>query len=198
MSFDICGGFNALQALRALKEDDGSADQAEVVAEAIIRHWDMNADGAITYIGQPSHLVTLYNNLYRHPRISGLERMVHVNTRREIHEAWPRLGRFSWFAVTVKGDEGVRPRFHSTHIHDFNGGIESNTLTRSVSRGRGHQACSAKLEKISPKCLEQLPFEMTHDVAVGSDCPRTNFSLKKEAYVKSPIQGYLFTKVLVY
>ncbi|KAK1465980.1 cyanamide hydratase family HD domain-containing protein [Colletotrichum melonis] len=63
-SFDICGGFNALQ---ALKDDGASANQAEAVAEAIIRHQDMSADGAITYIDQPIHFATLYNNLYHLP-----------------------------------------------------------------------------------------------------------------------------------
>ncbi|KAK0382454.1 cyanamide hydratase family HD domain-containing protein [Colletotrichum limetticola] len=86
-SFDICGGFNALQ---ALKDDGAPANQAEAVAEAIIRHQDMSADGAITYIDQPIHFATLYNNLCRHSRVS--ERLIRRKTRREVNEAWPRLG----------------------------------------------------------------------------------------------------------
>ncbi|KAK1506873.1 cyanamide hydratase family HD domain-containing protein, partial [Colletotrichum tamarilloi] len=44
------------------------------------------------YIGQPIHVATLYNNLCRHSLASRFERTSHGNPRREINEAWPRLG----------------------------------------------------------------------------------------------------------
>ncbi|KXH65598.1 cyanamide hydratase family HD domain-containing protein [Colletotrichum salicis] len=92
MSFDIYGSFKALQALKNL---GATADQAEAIAEAIVRHQDTGVDGTITYLGQLIQLATLYDNVGRHPRVNGFERMIHGETRREINEAWPRLGQCS-------------------------------------------------------------------------------------------------------
>lgn len=127
MSFDIYGGFKALA---ALKDHGATADQAEAVCEAIVRHQDMGVDGTITYLGQLIQLATLYDNVGRHPYVRDFGRIVHEATRRAVNEAHPRLGWCSWFAGTVREEERIKPWCHSTHIVDFDKDIESNTLMR--------------------------------------------------------------------
>ncbi|KAF9891440.1 hypothetical protein FE257_003906 [Aspergillus nanangensis] len=68
MSFDMYGGIKALSALR---DFGATTDQAEAVAEAIIRHQDMGVDGTITYIGQ---LIQLAHNLRQYWLSSTRER----------------------------------------------------------------------------------------------------------------------------
>ncbi|GKT59187.1 cyanamide hydratase [Colletotrichum tofieldiae] len=127
MSFDIYGG---IKALLALKDHGATSDQAEAVAEAIIRHQDMGVDGTITFIGQLIQLATLYDNVGRHPYVRDFDRIIHETTRREINEAHPRLKWCSFFSSTVRKEEGLKPWCHSTHIVNFDKDIESNTLMR--------------------------------------------------------------------
>ncbi|KAF9881857.1 hypothetical protein CkaCkLH20_01003 [Colletotrichum karsti] len=127
MSFDIYGG---IKALGVLKDHCARSDQAEAVCEAIIRHQDMGVDGTITYLGQLIQLATLYDNVGRHPNVKEFDRMIHEATRREINEAHPRLGWCSFFAGTIRKEEGIKPWCHSTHIVDFDKDIESNTLMK--------------------------------------------------------------------
>lgn len=48
--------------MEVLKVLGGSTDQAEAIAEAIIRHQDIGVDGTITFLGQLIQLATLYDN----------------------------------------------------------------------------------------------------------------------------------------
>ncbi|KAL2801845.1 hypothetical protein BJX63DRAFT_416426 [Aspergillus granulosus] len=93
MSFDIYGGIKALQ---VLKDFGATVDQAEAVAEAIIRHQDMGVDGTI---GQLIQLATLYDNTGTHPRVKDFEKPIHPETRRQVNEAHPRLKWCSFFAI---------------------------------------------------------------------------------------------------
>ncbi|KAL2848395.1 hypothetical protein BJY01DRAFT_262696 [Aspergillus pseudoustus] len=127
MSFDLYGGIKALQ---ALKDSGASTDQAEAVAEAIIRHQDMGVDGTITFLGQLIQLATLYGNTGTHPRIAGFEAIIHADTRAWVNEAHPRLGWCAFFAGTIREEERIKPWCHSTHMVDFDKQIEANTLMR--------------------------------------------------------------------
>ncbi|KAG9579772.1 cyanamide hydratase, partial [Aureobasidium melanogenum] len=68
MSFDIYGGIKAMEVLKVLGP---SRDQAEAVAEAIIRHEDMGIDGTITFMGQLIQMATLYDNVGRYEGVEG-------------------------------------------------------------------------------------------------------------------------------
>ena len=127
MSFDIYGGIKALQ---VSKELGATSDQAEAVAEAIIRHEDMGVDGTITYIGQLIQLATTYDNTSVHPHVRNFENMVHPATREEVVEAHPRLLWSEFFARTIRKEEAIKPWCHSTHLVNFAEEIESNTLMK--------------------------------------------------------------------
>ena len=61
MSFEFYGGFLALE---ALQDGGGARDQAESVAEAIIRHQDLCDVGKITALGQLLQLATIFGMFF--------------------------------------------------------------------------------------------------------------------------------------
>lgn len=65
LSFEFFGGFLALQVLQS-ESDGGSAprEQAESVAEAIIRHQDLCTVGMISAVGQLLQLATIFGTYY--------------------------------------------------------------------------------------------------------------------------------------
>jgi len=127
MSFDIYGG---IKALHILKDFGASQDQAEAVAEAIIRHEDMGVDGTITYIGQLIQLATTYDNTTIHPHVKDFQNMVHDTTRAQIAESHPRLKWSNVFSTIIRKEESIKPWCHSTHLVDFADEIENNTLMK--------------------------------------------------------------------
>jgi cyanamide hydratase len=127
MSFDIYGG---IKALHILKDSGASQDQAEAVAEAIIRHEDMGVDGTITYIGQLIQLATTYDNTTIHPHVKDFQSMVHDTTRAQIAEAYPRLKWSNFFSTIIRKEESIKPWCHSTHLVDFANEIEDNSLMK--------------------------------------------------------------------
>jgi cyanamide hydratase len=127
MSFDIYGGIKALYILQDL---GASKDQAEAVAEAIIRHEDMGVDGTITYIGQLIQLATTYDNTSIHPHVKNFGEMIHDTTRTEVSEAYPRIKWSTFFSSIVRKEEQIKPWCHSTHLVDFAKEIETNTLMK--------------------------------------------------------------------
>ena len=64
LSFEFYGGFLALDVLQDRTGSSGNAvaprDQAESVAEAIIRHQDLCEEGKITAVGQLLQLATIF------------------------------------------------------------------------------------------------------------------------------------------
>lgn len=78
MSFDIYGGIKAMEVLKVLGSTN---DQAEAVAEAIIRHEDMGIDGTITFMGQLIQLATLYDNVGKYEGVDGFGDIIHEITR---------------------------------------------------------------------------------------------------------------------
>lgn len=128
MSFDIYGGIKAREVLMVL---GGSTDQAEAVAEAIIRHQDMGVDGTITFLGQLIQLATLYDNVGEYDGIEDFGSWVDEATRGNINAAFPRHGWCSWFACTVRNEVGNKPWCHTTHIPQFDKKMEANTLMKT-------------------------------------------------------------------
>lgn len=127
MSFDIYGGIKAMEVLKKIGSTD---DQAEAVAEAIIRHQDMGVDGTITYMGQLIQLATLYDNVGEYEGVKDFGSLVHEDTRDSVNKAFPRLRWTSWFAGTVREEVACKPWCHTTHIPDFDKKMEANTLQK--------------------------------------------------------------------
>lgn len=73
MSFEFKGGFLALGVLQEKQQGEGDGiapqDQAESIAEAIIRHQDLCSKGNITALGQLLQLASLLG-ISTHPPIS--------------------------------------------------------------------------------------------------------------------------------
>ncbi|XPS93880.1 Cyanamide hydratase [Ascochyta lentis] len=127
MSFDIYGGIKAMEVLKVL---GSTHDQAEAVAEAIIRHEDMGVDGTITFMGQLIQLATLYDNVGKYEGFQEFGELVHENTRDEVNKAFPRLRWCTWFAEAVRREEDLKPWCHTTHIPRFDKQMKANTLQR--------------------------------------------------------------------
>ncbi|KAM0546944.1 hypothetical protein ACHAPJ_010604 [Fusarium lateritium] len=127
MSFDVHGGIKAMEVLKVL---GGSTDQAEAVAEAIIRHQDMGLDGTITFLGQLIQLATLYDNVGVYEGIEDFGSWIDDTTRDNINKAFPRNRWCSWFACTVRKEVTNKPWCHTTHIPRFDKKMEANTLMK--------------------------------------------------------------------
>ena len=73
LSFEFKGGFLALGVLQEKQQGEGDGiapqDQAESIAEAIIRHQDLCSKGNITALGQLLQLASLLG-ISTHPPIS--------------------------------------------------------------------------------------------------------------------------------
>lgn len=110
MSFDLYGG---ILALNLIEDAGGQKDQAEAVAETVIRHQDLGTEGSITLLGQVIQLATLYDNVGAHPGI------VHETTRESVIAKYPRDGWLGCFAKTVEEEMRIKPWCHSTHVKDF-------------------------------------------------------------------------------
>ncbi|KAG6368899.1 hypothetical protein INS49_003117 [Diaporthe citri] len=152
MSFDIYGGIRAMEVLRVL---GGRADQAEAVAEAIVRHQDMGLDGTITFLGQLVQLATLYNNVRAYDGIEYFGGWVGEATRDSVNTAFPRRGWCSWFARAVRKEVADRPWCHTTHIPQFGKQMEVNTLMKPWDQARSNfrveQVLSVVLNSMRPR-----------------------------------------------
>ncbi|PTB35342.1 uncharacterized protein TrAFT101_011214 [Trichoderma asperellum] len=123
MSFEFYGGFKAMNLLLEL---GASKDQAEAVAETIIRHQDLGTVGNITFMGQVIQLATIYDNVSDHPYLKNLTEIIHTKTLKDVVEAFPRQQWLGCFAKTIDEEERLKPWCHSTHIPNFSDGIRGN------------------------------------------------------------------------
>jgi len=114
--------------MEVLKVLGSTNDQAEAVAEAIIRHEDMGVDGTITFMGQLIQLATLYDNVGVYDGVEDFGELVHETTRDSVNVAFPRLSWCNWFASTVRAEERNKPWCHTTHIPNFDKTMEASTL----------------------------------------------------------------------
>ncbi|RDW76851.1 putative urea hydro-lyase/cyanamide hydratase [Aspergillus mulundensis] len=130
LSFEFVGGFIALDVLLTrdnasdASDDIASRDQAESVAEAIIRHQDLRDVGAITALGQLLQLATVFDN------IGGHAELVSDYTVQDVVRIYPRLGWSSCFAATVEQEVELKPWAHTTALGDFKGHILANPYNK--------------------------------------------------------------------
>ncbi|PWY69704.1 cyanamide hydratase [Aspergillus heteromorphus CBS 117.55] len=125
MSFEFYGAFLALDVLqKADTGPDAPKEQAESVAEAIIRHQDLCEKGRITALGQLLQLATIFDN-------TGLYAdLVHPSTIDDVSLHFPRLKWSHCFASTIHRELEIKPWAHTTAlgIEDFPSKVLSNTL----------------------------------------------------------------------
>ncbi|KAJ5147375.1 uncharacterized protein N7443_001030 [Penicillium atrosanguineum] len=109
MSFEFYGGFLALE---VLQDGDGGApqDQAESIAEAIIRHQDLCDVGKITALGQLLQLATIFDNT------GAYADLVHPDTIKDVSEHFPRHAWSQCFASTIHRENGLKPWAHTTAL----------------------------------------------------------------------------------
>ncbi|KAF4213865.1 hypothetical protein CNMCM5878_009927 [Aspergillus fumigatiaffinis] len=110
MSFDIYGGIKALDVLEGF---GATSDQAEAVAEAIIRHQDVGVHGTITYIGQLIQLATIYDNVGSHPYVKDFGKLIHDTTRAQVHGAHPPGEWRTFFSSVIQKEEAIKPWCHT-------------------------------------------------------------------------------------
>ncbi|KAH2660927.1 hypothetical protein LV164_003321 [Aspergillus fumigatus] len=110
MSFDIYGGIKALEVLKGF---GATSDQAEAVAEAIIRHQDLGVHGTITYIGQLIQLATIYDNVGAHPYVKDFGELIHDTTRSQVHEAHPPGEWRTFFSGVIQKEQAIKPWCHT-------------------------------------------------------------------------------------
>ncbi|PYH87882.1 cyanamide hydratase [Aspergillus ellipticus CBS 707.79] len=128
LSFEFYGGFLALEVLqRGDSGPDAPKEQAESVAEAVIRHQDLCEKGRITALGQLLQLATIFDN-------TGLYAdLVHPSTIEDVSTHYPRLKWSHCFASTIHRELEIKPWAHTTAlgVEDFPNKVLSNTLMAS-------------------------------------------------------------------
>ncbi|PGH01359.1 hypothetical protein GX51_05291 [Blastomyces parvus] len=118
LSFEFYGGMLAMEVLRDGEGGKGTGtgllvapvEQAESVAEAIIRHQDLCEVGKITAVGQLLQLATIFDNT------GSYEDLVHPSTIENVTAAFPRLKWANCFAATIRQENGLKPWAHTTAL----------------------------------------------------------------------------------
>lgn len=130
LSYEFWAGYHALELLQK-PEITGSAgltdgvapkDQAESVAEAIIRHQDVQEKGKVTLITRLIHLGTLLDNAGANAE------MVDQKTIENVVEAYPRNEWSACFRDTVVQEKKVKPHAMVSRIEGFEDMIMANKL----------------------------------------------------------------------
>jgi len=119
MSFEFYGAYLALN---FLQENGASKDQAESVAEAIIRHADLGESGTITSLGQLIQLSTVFDNIGANPHL------IHKSTIESVVTAFPREQWSKCFAATMVEEMKLKPWCHTTANEGFIEAVEGNKL----------------------------------------------------------------------
>ncbi|EAS35610.3 cyanamide hydratase family HD domain-containing protein [Coccidioides immitis RS] len=113
MSFEFYGGLLALDVLQTSEGEDGAVaprEQAESVAEAIIRHQDLCEVGKITAVGQLIQLATIFDNTGTYSDL------VSPSTIEDVTRHFPRLGWSNCFAATIRRENSLKPWAHTTAL----------------------------------------------------------------------------------
>jgi len=121
MSFEFYGG---LIALDVLKSNGALIEQAEHVAEAVIRHQDLGDVGTITRIGALIQLATIFDNIGENADLVARE------TIEDVVKVYPRKGWSACFAKTLRKEKELKPWAHTTHLgeREFRDGLSMNKL----------------------------------------------------------------------
>ncbi|KAF2494142.1 cyanamide hydratase [Lophium mytilinum] len=120
LSFEFQGGLLALNLLQSL---GAPKEQAESVAEAIIRHQDLGESGMITSVGGLIQLATVFaDNMGINPQL------IDTATIESVTALFPRNKWSSCFAATIREEVGLKPWSHTTSIEGFAEGVEGNKL----------------------------------------------------------------------
>ena len=121
MSFEFYGGLLSLDLLRSLGAPN---EQAENVAETIIRHQDLGNEGTVTRIEALIQLATIFDNM------GGQPQLVNVATIESVTKAYPRKKWSTCFAATIRKENTLKPWAHTTALGEraFPEGVELNAL----------------------------------------------------------------------
>ncbi|KAH8808395.1 hypothetical protein F5884DRAFT_369000 [Xylogone sp. PMI_703] len=121
MSFEFYGG---LLVLDLLKKEGAPVEQAENVAEAVIRHQDLGDEGTITRVGALLQLATIFDNM------GGQPQLIHKETIEDVVKHYPRKMWSTCFAKTIRKENGLKPWAHTTALGEraFPEGVENNKL----------------------------------------------------------------------
>jgi len=121
LSFEWYGGYLALA---KLKDEGAPIEQAEAVAEAVIRHQDLGDVGTITRVGALVQLATVFDNMGINPQI------ISTQTIEEVVKAYPRKNWSHCFAATIRRENNLKPWAHTTVLGEeaFPVGVEGNAL----------------------------------------------------------------------
>ncbi|KAJ5131550.1 uncharacterized protein N7515_007589 [Penicillium bovifimosum] len=129
LSFEFFGGLKTLEVLQHSSSAEGSdavapKDQAEGVAEAVIRHQDLCQKGKITALGQLLQLATIFDNT------GAYANLVHPSTIEDVSKHFPRLQWSNCFVSTINEEIRLKPWAHSTTLgeKEFPERILGNTL----------------------------------------------------------------------
>lgn len=149
MSFEFYGGYLALDVLKDT-EFAAPIEQAEAVAEAVIRHQDIGTGGKITALGQLIQLATILGMLFDHaettiimaqtvtsrtllilPDNTGLRAdLLHQATTEDVIKHYPRTGWSSCFADVIRKENSLKPWAHTTALgeEDFPRNVMDNEI----------------------------------------------------------------------
>lgn len=131
LSYEFFAGYHALQILQdssltaALKDGGAEADteQAESVAEAIIRHQDVQDKGSITLLTRLIHLGTLLDN------VGAGGELVAKETIEGLNGQYDRSGWGGCFKSVVEKEKKEKPYAMVSRIEGFEGMIAKNEVT---------------------------------------------------------------------
>jgi len=132
LSFELHGGLVALDILQHPSEGQLQAhakapkEQAESVAESIVRHQDIEERGAVSTLTQLIQLATIFDNAGQ------FGEYVHTETIESVNKEWPREKWLGCFAETVKKEMSEKPWCTTTRLgtEEFPRMILSNDLMK--------------------------------------------------------------------
>ncbi|EUC29872.1 hypothetical protein COCCADRAFT_7974 [Bipolaris zeicola 26-R-13] len=119
LSFEFYGGYLALDILKGF---GASKEQAESVAEAVIRHQDIGDVGTVTTVGQLIQLATLFDNAGKNATL------ISKRTIESVVAAYPRNQWSSCFAHIIEEELTLKPWAHSSAIPNFAETVAENKL----------------------------------------------------------------------
>ncbi|KAF8938480.1 urea hydro-lyase/cyanamide hydratase [Dissophora ornata] len=133
LSYEFWAGYHALDLLQDVKVSGGGKgvaekDQAESIAEAIIRHQDVQPIGSISLLTRLIHWGTLLDNIG-----AGVE-LVDRGTIEGVCEEYPRKGWCGCFKATVEEEKKLKPYAMVSRIDGFEEMIEKNGKSGPMSQ----------------------------------------------------------------